>query len=113
MKNSIFIILALVLLSCKKDDPEPNRPSSELKVIYRSEDPTGMNVWLTTDDQFYFNEHKAMSEFIFTQTIKSGQNVQGSVSSPNNNWKTIIVIFDNDTLYNQKKMTGHSFNIDI
>jgi hypothetical protein len=115
MKNTIFALLILLAFSCKeKEEPEPdNRTSAVLKVIYKSEDPTGMNVWLTTDDQFYFNTHKDTSEFVFTQTIKNKQNIQGSVSSPNGYWKTLIVIFNSDTLYNQKKSATNSFNIDI
>jgi hypothetical protein len=113
MKNSIFVLLTLIVFSCKKDDPEPTRTSSQLKVIYRSEDPTGMNVWLTSNDAFYFNEHKDTSEFIFTQTIKNRQTIQGSVNSPNGYRKTLIVIFNNDTIYNKEMLSNHGFNIDI
>src|SRR5690348_15676393 len=98
MKSTIFAILILCLISCKKEDePKPdNRTSGTLKVIYRSEDPTGMNAWLTTTDQFFFNTHRDTSEFIFSASIKTGQNIQGSVSSPNGYWKTLIVIFNSD-----------------
>jgi hypothetical protein len=115
MKKSIFILVLISILACKKEDePQPdNRTSATLKVIYRCSDPDGMNVWLTSTDQFYFNEHKNMPEYIFTGQVKNGQNIQGSASNSNFWGTTLIVVYAGDTLFNQTKITGNSFNIDL
>ncbi len=115
MKNIIFLLLVILSFSCKKkEDPAPVKPSHELKIVYISEDPTGMNVWCTTTNKFYFNQHiSAGTDYTFTQTIQEGQNLQASISSPNSNWKTMIVIFNSDTLYNVKSHSDHACNLDL
>ncbi len=115
MRIIILFISLIVVFSCKKkEDPQPVKASHELKIVYKSEDPTGMNVWCTTTNKFYFNQHiSAGTDYTFTQTIQEGQNLQASISSPSGYWKTMIVIFNSDTLYNQKKSSDHACNLDL
>jgi hypothetical protein len=116
MKHLLLIFIAIIVLSCKKDTVDPIQTkgtpivTGELKVIYRSEDPTGMTVWCNTTNEFFFNEHKAASEYIFTKTITNGQRLDCSVTSPSGYWKTLIIIFNSDTLYNVKNHTNMSYN---
>ncbi len=115
MRKIIFLLSIVVLIACKKkEEPAPIKPSHELKVIYISEDPTGMNVWCTTTNKFYFNQHMSAGlDYTFTENIQEGQNIQASITSPSGYWKTMIVIFNSDTLYNVKSHSNHSFNGNI
>jgi hypothetical protein len=115
MRILILFLSLTILFSCKKkeEDLDPIKPSYDLKIVYKSEDPTGMTVWCTTTNKFFFNEHKATSDYTFTQTIQAGQNLQASITSPSGYWKTMIVIFKSDTLYNVKSHSDHACNINL
>jgi hypothetical protein len=123
MKRILLFLFVIVAFSCKKDDPKPDPVYGTLKVVFKTADPEGMdlflNVQMSSLSKVYVDQKTTQQEYTFTESVETNQKVSATISQYTTDpfvtgkLATLIIIFNNDTLCNKSALKGVSCSVDI
>ncbi len=116
MKQIIFFILAISIISCKKkEEPTPEVKTATLEVYYVTEgDIPNTHYWFNYNNEKVENTTMPVSgTYQIIYQAEQKKNIQGSITNSTSARKQIKVVYNHDTIYSVRQMGNIAFNITL